>query len=146
MPAVNPRTALNVYRRDQWTCMMPDGRHIEAWLPPDDDWSATMDHIVPKSRGGTDAFANLRAAHRKCNGEYGDGGYREIAESARRQQMDEEWNAAVRGRWQELASLLDDRRAEQETWTGAGRWQELAPLLDNPQVVLGGPWPRKAAA
>lgn len=27
----------------------------------------TFDHIVPRSRGGTDAHSNLRLAHKACN-------------------------------------------------------------------------------
>jgi len=27
----------------------------------------TLDHILPKAKGGTDAYGNLQAAHRRCN-------------------------------------------------------------------------------
>lgn len=33
---------------------------------PDRD-SATADHLVPRSRGGSDDLANLRPAHLRCN-------------------------------------------------------------------------------
>lgn len=29
--------------------------------------AATLDHIVPKSKGGGNALINLRAAHKRCN-------------------------------------------------------------------------------
>jgi 5-methylcytosine-specific restriction endonuclease McrA len=29
--------------------------------------SATVDHVIPVSKGGTNARANLRLAHRRCN-------------------------------------------------------------------------------
>ncbi len=32
----------------------------------------TLDHVMPKSKGGTDALANLRPAHRHCNELKGD--------------------------------------------------------------------------
>ena len=30
-----------------------------------DQW--TIDHVMPKARGGTDQLSNLRLAHRSCN-------------------------------------------------------------------------------
>lgn len=35
------------------------------------DGADTADHIVPRSRGGTDELANLRPAHRSCNSRRG---------------------------------------------------------------------------
>lgn len=32
---------------------------------------ATVDHVVPRSRGGRTELANLRLAHRRCNGSRG---------------------------------------------------------------------------
>lgn len=31
--------------------------------------AVTVDHVVPRSQGGPDAFDNLRLAHGKCNGD-----------------------------------------------------------------------------
>jgi len=31
----------------------------------EDPW--TIEHVLPKARGGTDELANLRVAHRSCN-------------------------------------------------------------------------------
>jgi hypothetical protein len=33
--------------------------------------NGTLDHIIPQSRGGTGALANLRLAHKKCNSRRG---------------------------------------------------------------------------
>lgn len=34
-------------------------------------WKATIDHIIPRSKGGTDAEWNLQAVHHDCNGRRG---------------------------------------------------------------------------
>jgi 5-methylcytosine-specific restriction endonuclease McrA len=31
------------------------------------DGDATLDHVVPRSKGGSDALANLKLAHGRCN-------------------------------------------------------------------------------
>lgn len=36
------------------------------------DGADTVDHLIPKSKGGTDDWDNLRPAHRSCNGRRGD--------------------------------------------------------------------------
>jgi 5-methylcytosine-specific restriction endonuclease McrA len=42
-------------------------------LVDDDPRRATIDHILPLSKGGTDAPTNLRAACLQCNNERGNG-------------------------------------------------------------------------
>jgi 5-methylcytosine-specific restriction endonuclease McrA len=69
---------LKVLWRDKWTCQMPaclrtgkDGktdRRINRKLRAPDPWSATVDHVIPRSLGGPSRMSNLRAAHLKCNG------------------------------------------------------------------------------
>ena len=34
--------------------------------------ATSADHVLPRSRGGTDAIGNLRPAHRRCNSRRGD--------------------------------------------------------------------------
>lgn len=43
----------DTYGTDCWLCGHPD--------------ATTVDHVHPRSRGGTDALANLRPAHLFCN-------------------------------------------------------------------------------
>jgi 5-methylcytosine-specific restriction endonuclease McrA len=50
------RLSSAVLRRDNYICHYCGGR------------AATADHVIPKSRGGTDAWDNLVAACRSCNG------------------------------------------------------------------------------
>lgn len=66
-----------VYKRDAWMCRMPvcycpDGRQLDPALAGQDDpWAPSIDHIVPRALGGSDARPNLRAAHKLCNVRHG---------------------------------------------------------------------------
>nr|WP_239536851.1 HNH endonuclease signature motif containing protein [Arthrobacter roseus] len=39
-----------------------------------DDWAATLDHVIPRSKGGTHDESNLKTAHRWCNSIRSDSG------------------------------------------------------------------------
>lgn len=62
---------LSIYERDSWTCQL--------CLEPVDrdaitgDWMPTLDHVVPRSKGGSDDPSNLRCCHAWCNSVRGDG-------------------------------------------------------------------------
>jgi 5-methylcytosine-specific restriction endonuclease McrA len=53
------RLSAIVLRRDGYVCRHCGGR------------ATTADHVVPRSKGGTDALDNLVAACRSCNGSKG---------------------------------------------------------------------------
>lgn len=57
-------TAENLFRRDRYLCAYC-GRHCKGDL-------ATMDHIVPSSKGGQHSWMNIVCACRKCNSHKGD--------------------------------------------------------------------------
>lgn len=61
---------LVVFERDEWICHLCNtliDRHRRG-----DDWMrATLDHVVPLSRGGTHTYENTAAAHWICNMEKG---------------------------------------------------------------------------
>lgn len=38
-----------------------------CWSPGSNPEFATWDHIVPKSKGGTNDRSNVKLAHRRCN-------------------------------------------------------------------------------
>ncbi|WP_020469614.1 HNH endonuclease [Zavarzinella formosa] len=53
-----------VLERDKFVCYLC-GQPIQ----PDD---ASIDHVIPKSKGGNHSMGNLRAAHKECNFRKGD--------------------------------------------------------------------------
>ena len=52
-----PLTRRNILKRDDNTCQYCRTKNIEL----------TLDHIIPKDKGGYDSWSNLVAACRKCN-------------------------------------------------------------------------------
>ncbi len=67
---IDPTTRYSIYHRDGWACHLcnkPVPRNLQ-WC--NEDWQPdypTLDHIVPRSHGGTDDPSNLRLAHMYCN-------------------------------------------------------------------------------
>jgi 5-methylcytosine-specific restriction endonuclease McrA len=60
-----------ILERDNWTCQIckePVARDMQ-WPHP---LCATLDHIVPVSKGGSHTYDNLQCAHNKCNQQKGD--------------------------------------------------------------------------
>lgn len=60
---INPK---DVYRRDQWVCGLC-GEVIDEGLNYPHPMSASLDHIVPLSRGGVHQLHNVQASHLRCN-------------------------------------------------------------------------------
>lgn len=61
-----------IYERDAYTCMLCREPVDLSADPQRGDWSPTLDHIIPRSKGGTHDADNLRTAHRWCNSIRGD--------------------------------------------------------------------------
>jgi hypothetical protein len=53
---ISPR---EVFERDNWTCYLCDNEVESA--------DATIDHVIPLSRGGQHIRSNVRCAHLRCN-------------------------------------------------------------------------------
>ncbi len=58
--------AHSVALRDGWVCWLCDGP-VDPAAPVGSAGHATVDHVVPRSRGGSNDPSNLRLAHRRCN-------------------------------------------------------------------------------
>ncbi len=52
-------TAKNIYKRDDWTCVYCNKKYPKTYL--------SVDHLVPKSKGGSNSWTNLVTACRPCN-------------------------------------------------------------------------------
>lgn len=58
--------ASTVAARDGWMCWLCEGP-VDPDAPVGSAGHGTVDHVVPRSRGGSNDPANLRLAHRRCN-------------------------------------------------------------------------------
>ena len=63
---VSDELRLAVYERDGFVCWLCGGP-VDMSADPSSDMFASLDHVVPRSRGGSDDPSNLRCAHRLCN-------------------------------------------------------------------------------
>lgn len=63
---ISPSRRYAIYARDAWLCWVC-GNTVNQSLIPIDDYAASLDHVIPRSWGGTDTDNNLRLAHRICN-------------------------------------------------------------------------------
>ena|SRR5690606_799734 len=55
-----------VYERDNWVCGVC-GKPVDRLLKWPDPMSASLDHIIPISKGGEHSYANTQLAHLVCN-------------------------------------------------------------------------------
>lgn len=63
---IDPDVRLSLYDRDSWICHLcsePVVRNAHF----NDDYAPSLDHVIPRSKGGSDDPSNLRTAHRICN-------------------------------------------------------------------------------
>lgn len=64
---IKPADRLAIYQRDCWVCGFCGGA-VDPSLKSPDPWAPSLDHIIPRSKGGPDDETNLRIVHRYCNG------------------------------------------------------------------------------
>ncbi len=55
-----------IFDRDEWTCGLC-GEPVDHAVAYPDPLSPSLDHVVPLSKGGTHAEANVQLAHLHCN-------------------------------------------------------------------------------
>jgi len=66
-----------IYKRDNWICQIC-GKKVNPKLKYPDPMSASIDHIVPLSLGGTHERKNLQLAHWICNVRKNNGGHDQL--------------------------------------------------------------------
>ena len=66
-----PPRSRDIFVRDRWQCQLCGGE-IDRRLSSPDLFAATVDHRIPRARGGTSDSFNLQAAHAICNHVRGD--------------------------------------------------------------------------
>lgn len=59
-------TRESVYERDGWVCGICGGL-VDKTLRHPDKMSASLDHIIPLSHGGTHTLGNVQCSHLTCN-------------------------------------------------------------------------------
>jgi 5-methylcytosine-specific restriction endonuclease McrA len=80
---ITPPKRHAIYRRDNWTCQICYGAVDQDLEYSHENYQPefpSLDHIVPRSVGGTHEPHNLRLAHVGCNSERGIGEYAELTE------------------------------------------------------------------
>lgn len=60
---IEPR---EIFIRDGWRCWLCR-QPVDPQAPPRSPWSASLDHVIPLSRGGKHVRTNLKCAHLRCN-------------------------------------------------------------------------------
>ena len=63
---IDPKLRLKLYERDGWLCHLCN-EPVERAAHFNDDLAPSLDHLVPRIKGGSDDPENLKTAHRGCN-------------------------------------------------------------------------------
>lgn len=63
---IDPNVRFSLYERDSWACHLCGG-DIDREAHWNENFAPSLDHLLPRSRGGSDDPDNLKTAHRVCN-------------------------------------------------------------------------------
>ena len=63
---ISVKLRLEIYERDGWLCHLCN-EPVERAAHFNDDLAPSLDHLVPRIKGGSDDPKNLKTAHRLCN-------------------------------------------------------------------------------
>lgn len=68
-----PVLLTSIAERDHWRCHLC-GKRVNPTTPWPHSFSASLDHVIPLTKGGEHSPANVRLAHLGCNSAKGNGG------------------------------------------------------------------------
>lgn len=63
---IDPKLRLEIYERDDWLCHLCK-EPVDRSAHFNDDFAPSLDHLKPRSKGGSDEPGNLKTSHRICN-------------------------------------------------------------------------------
>ena len=63
---IDPKVRVEIYERDGWLCHLCN-EPVERAAHFNDDLAPSLDHLKPRSKGGSDDPDNLATSHRLCN-------------------------------------------------------------------------------
>ena len=63
---IAPSVRLAIYERDNWRCQLCR-KKVDPSLPGGLPLAHSLDHIIPRSLGGSNEPSNLQLAHHECN-------------------------------------------------------------------------------
>lgn len=69
--------SIEIYERDRWICQLCKKR-VNKRLSYPHPYSASLDHIIPLSKGGNHTRANVHLAHLTCNKKAFTGGIKQL--------------------------------------------------------------------
>lgn len=61
-----PISRAAIFERDRWVCALC-GDLVDPTVRYPSPWSASLDHVIPLSRGGAHIESNVQCAHLGCN-------------------------------------------------------------------------------
>jgi 5-methylcytosine-specific restriction endonuclease McrA len=69
--------SIEIYKRDGWICQLCKKKVNKRFTYPN-PWSASIDHIIPLSKGGGHSRDNVQMAHLICNKKAFTGGVKQL--------------------------------------------------------------------
>lgn len=66
LPGAESIDPMEIFIRDGWTCWLCR-QSIDPNAASKSPLSASLDHVIPLSKGGTHTRGNVRSAHLRCN-------------------------------------------------------------------------------
>lgn len=84
----------HIGERDNWICGICKSKIDQSLFIYESDWAATIDHVFPRCKGGSNEDENLQIAHWKCNKEKGQSTSEKINKTSKaRPRSESDWKA-----------------------------------------------------